>query len=180
MSSSKKNLPGKGLCGRTLSEFIDWRYSQSCWHFRPSFVNCCPSNLLSGSTFPPTPFPVSMFNMYLQCVAGRRWGDLSPVRDHILQETNTLYLIRLKPTILQDHPKQILRRGGGLREINTCRKVPLQVNFFRWRQVALVFLSLISPRSIVYDRAWADALYQGTTIERLTSVFEQSSTELVQ
>jgi hypothetical protein len=22
------------------------------------------------------------------------------------------------------------RRGGGLRQINTCRKVPLQVNFF--------------------------------------------------
>ncbi len=31
---------------------IDWKYSQSesCWYFRPSFVNCCPSNLLSGST----------------------------------------------------------------------------------------------------------------------------------
>ncbi len=31
------------------------RYSQSCWYFRPSFVNCCPSssNLLSGSTLPP-------------------------------------------------------------------------------------------------------------------------------
>ncbi len=28
-----------------------------------------------------------------------------------------------------DHPKQKARRGGGLRQINTCRKVPLQVNF---------------------------------------------------
>ncbi len=33
----------KGLCGRCLSEFVDWRYSQSCWYFRTSFVNCCPS-----------------------------------------------------------------------------------------------------------------------------------------
>jgi hypothetical protein len=28
------------------------------------------------------------------------------------------------------HPKQKPRRGGGIRQINTCRKVPLQVNFF--------------------------------------------------
>ncbi len=38
-------------------EFIDWRYIQPCWYFRLSFVNCCPSNLHSGSTLPP-PFPV--------------------------------------------------------------------------------------------------------------------------
>ncbi len=30
-------------------------YIQTCWYFRPSFVNCCPSNLLSGSTLPPFP-----------------------------------------------------------------------------------------------------------------------------
>ncbi len=41
MSSSKKIYPAKGLCRRCLSEFIDRRYSQSCWYFRPSFVNCC-------------------------------------------------------------------------------------------------------------------------------------------
>jgi len=41
-----------GLCGSCLSEFIDWRYSQSKGYFRPSFVNWCPSNLLSGSTSP--------------------------------------------------------------------------------------------------------------------------------
>ncbi len=34
-----KNWPVMGLCGRCLLEFIDWRYSQSCWYFRPSFVN---------------------------------------------------------------------------------------------------------------------------------------------
>ncbi len=41
--------------------------------------------------------------------------------------------------------------GGGygvlcLRQINTCRKVPLQVNFFRWRHFALPFMSLIFLR----------------------------------
>ncbi len=39
MSSSTKNLPVMGLRGRCLSEFLDWRYTQSYWYFRPSFVN---------------------------------------------------------------------------------------------------------------------------------------------
>ncbi len=30
-------------------------YSQSCWYFRPSFVNCCPSPFLSGLTLSPFP-----------------------------------------------------------------------------------------------------------------------------
>jgi hypothetical protein len=28
--------------------------------FRPSFVNCCPSNLLSGSILPPPRLPPSL------------------------------------------------------------------------------------------------------------------------
>ncbi len=38
-----------------------------------------------------------------------------------------------EPTKLLDQPRQI----------NTCRKVPLQVNFFRWRHLALLSVSLI-------------------------------------
>ncbi len=42
------------------AEFIDWRYSKSCWYFRPSFVNCCIvatqtfSLVLLSSTLPPS------------------------------------------------------------------------------------------------------------------------------
>jgi hypothetical protein len=42
-----KNWLAKVLCVSCLS--------QSCWYFRPSFVNYCPSNLLYGSTPPPLP-----------------------------------------------------------------------------------------------------------------------------
>ncbi len=66
MSSSKK-LICKRLCGRCLSGFIDWKYSQSCWYFRPSFVNFCPSNLFSGSNPPPIPY-VNMFTVYTYTV----------------------------------------------------------------------------------------------------------------
>ncbi len=53
-----------------LIEFIDWRYSHSCWHFRPSFVNCCPSNLLSSSPFTsPPPLPCVKVQ-YIQTVCG--------------------------------------------------------------------------------------------------------------
>ncbi len=71
--------------------------SQSCWYFRPSFVNCCPYNLLFSSTpHPPSKFPVSKYNIYRQCVVGRGLGVLILVGDHILQEFNNLYLTRLK------------------------------------------------------------------------------------
>ena len=76
---------------------------------------CELSNLHSGSTLPP-PFPVSKHSIYRQCVAGRAWGVLSPVGYH--------------------------RYSAG---VNTCRKVPLQVNFFRWRHFALVSISLMNP-----------------------------------
>ncbi len=77
-----------------LSEFIDWRYSQSYWYFRHSFVNCCPSNFLSGSTLPPPPFPVSKYSIYRQYSMwlGRGRGVSSLVVHHILQEFNTWHM----------------------------------------------------------------------------------------
>ncbi len=77
--SSYKKWSLKGLCGRCLLEFIDWRYSQSYWYFRPSFVNCCPSNFLSGSTLlPPSPLPcVNKYTVYTYTVCkGGRYGVL--------------------------------------------------------------------------------------------------------
>ncbi len=75
---------------RCLIEFIDWRYSQSCWYFRPSFVSYCPSNLLSGS-------PPSQSTEYTDSVwLGEGWGVLSCAGDHNLQNFNTLYLTRFR------------------------------------------------------------------------------------
>jgi hypothetical protein len=54
---------------------------------------------------------------------------LSPVGDHILQEFDTLNPPDSEPTKLLHHPKQKPMSGGGIRQINSCRKVPLQVNF---------------------------------------------------
>jgi hypothetical protein len=140
MSSSKKNWPVKEIHGRCLSEFIDWRKNQSWWYFRPSFVNCCPSNLLSGS--PPPPFPVSKYSIYRQCAA-RKWvGGCWVLLETIICRSLTPWPDS-EPMKLLDHPKQKPSRGGGLRQINTCRKVPLQVKFFRWRHFALVSIRLI-------------------------------------
>ncbi len=101
----------------------EWRYSQSCFYFRHSFVNCCPSSLRSGSISPPPlppPFSVWISILYtrIQCVCGGGYGML------------------------------------GLRQINTGRKIPLQVNFFRWRHFALpsmspIFLRL-RPKYVMY------------------------------
>ncbi len=58
-------------------------------------------------------------------------GALSLIGDHILLEFNTLYLTRFRTYKFARPPqkKQKPRRGGDLRQKNTYRKVPLQVNF---------------------------------------------------
>ncbi len=107
-------------------------------------MNCCPSNLLSGLTIPlPPPFPVSKYSLYRQCVPGRGRGCWVML-ETIFRSSLTLCIWPdSEPTKLLDHPKQKPRRGGGLRQINTCREVPLQVNIYKWRHFALPSMSLI-------------------------------------
>jgi hypothetical protein len=73
---------------------LDWRYSQSCWYFRPCFVNFSPSNLISGSPFPAPLACVNTVSLLCTCLQWK-WGVWVWVH----------------------------RRGGGLGQINTCRKV---------------------------------------------------------
>ncbi len=106
----KKKLTCTGTLRQVFIRVYRLGYSQSCWYFRPSFVNCCLSNLLFGFILPPPLFPV--------------WISI-------------LYTVRVYS----------VQGGGGygvlgLRQINTCRKVPLQVIFFRWRHFALPSMSL--------------------------------------
>jgi hypothetical protein len=58
-----KYWPLKGLCRQV---FIDMRYCQSCKYFRPSFMDCCPSNLLSGSTGWELSSPICFMNLKAQ------------------------------------------------------------------------------------------------------------------
>jgi hypothetical protein len=77
----------------------------------------------------PLPLPFSKYSIYRQCVAVREWGGW------ILLDTIFCRSLKLRiwpdsePPKLLDHPKQKTRTGGGLRQIKTWRKVPLQVNF---------------------------------------------------
>jgi hypothetical protein len=125
-------LTCKRLCGRFLSEFIDWKHSQSCWYFRPSFENCCPSNLLSGSTLPPLPpslVCLCQSTVYTDIVwlgGGGGCRVSNPVGDYFLQEFNTLYLNRYTTYKIARPPNKNL---GG--EWASCCKVPSQVNLFR-------------------------------------------------
>jgi hypothetical protein len=56
-----------------------------------SFVNCCPSNLLSGSTLPPSPLPyVNKYTVCRQCVRGGGvWGSGPQTDKHLLQSPIT-------------------------------------------------------------------------------------------
>ncbi len=55
MSPSKQKFTSKGTLRQVFIRVYRLWYSQLCWYFRPSFVNCRPSNLLYGSTLPPPP-----------------------------------------------------------------------------------------------------------------------------
>jgi hypothetical protein len=55
-------------------------------------------------------------------VDGKGWGVLlSPVRDHILQEFNTVYVTRFKTYKNARPPQTKPRRGEGIEQIKTCR-----------------------------------------------------------
>ncbi len=129
----RKKLTWKGTLRQSLQT---WDTVSHGWYFRPSFVNCCPSNLLSGSSLPPFPVCISIQCTRIQCVRGEGiWGQ---------------------------------RRGRGLRQINTCQKVPSQVNFFRWRHFGLVstlYSWLVHGYTVqctVYD--WRPEIWNGGSL----------------
>jgi hypothetical protein len=93
--------------------------------------------------FTTTPFTLLCVNKYckLVCMYTMCRGGLL---ETIFCRSFTLcFWPDSEPTKLLDHPKQKPSRGGGLRQINTCLKVPLQVNFLRWQHFALPSMSLI-------------------------------------
>ncbi len=70
MMSSLTKIACKGTLQQVFIRVyrLEILYSQSCWYFRRSFLNYCPSNLLSGS-----PLPLPCINVrYIQTVCG--WG----------------------------------------------------------------------------------------------------------
>ncbi len=52
-----------------LIESVNWRYGQSCWYFRPSFVNYCNSITPFSLVHLPHPSPFPKSN-YIQTVCG--------------------------------------------------------------------------------------------------------------
>ncbi len=55
---------------RCLIEFIDWRYSQSCWYFRPALWTIAPLTFSLVSSL-----PLSCVNKYIYCIhVYSEWG----------------------------------------------------------------------------------------------------------
>jgi hypothetical protein len=121
-----KNWPVKGLCG--------WRYSRSFWYFRSSFENCCPSNLLSKFNPPPSSLCQSTVCTDSVWLDGG-WGCWVLLEAIFCRSLTLCIWPDSEPTKLLDHYKNL--RGEVVLQINTWRKVPLQVNFFTCRHFAL-------------------------------------------
>ncbi len=111
---------------------------------RQVFIRVYRLEIQTVRTFAPLTFALAQFSSpLLPCIKDSKYsiytdsvwlgvveGVLSPVEDLILHEFNTLYLTRLRTYKIARPPQQKPRRGEGLKQISTCRKVPLQVNFF--------------------------------------------------
>ncbi len=70
-----------------------------------------------------------------------------------------------EPTKLIDNPKQKPRRDGGL-QINTCRQVPLQVNFVGWRHFSLLSISLLFLSEQWTQQTYCAGIYKLFTFTR--------------
>ncbi len=110
--SSSKKLTCKGTLWHVFIKVYRLERQSNSWYFRP--LQLC--ELLCA----PLPFSLVQVSSY----------------PHFPVWTSILYT-------------RIVCKGGGrgdgvlgLRQINTCRKVPLQVNFFRWQNFALPSMSL--------------------------------------
>jgi hypothetical protein len=119
MLSSKKNLHVKGLCGRCLLEFIDWRHSQSSWYFDPDLWTIEPLTF-SLVRYPLPSLCQSTVYTDSACVTGGGGGEGGGC--WVLLKTifcRSLTLCTwpdLEPPKLLDLPQQKRRRGGGLRQ----------------------------------------------------------------
>ncbi len=82
-----------------LIEFIDWRYSKSCWYFRPLLwitAPLQPSHWFASPLPPPVPCVNKWIKRYviLQCVTGGGGGGIGLCGEH-RQELHTAYLTRV-------------------------------------------------------------------------------------
>ncbi len=80
---------------RCLSEFIDWKYSQSSWYFRPSFVNHLTFSLVQLSA--PLPLPcVNKYTIFTYTVCKGRGGSGPQTDKHLPQSpfTDQLFIWR--------------------------------------------------------------------------------------
>ncbi len=110
--------------------------------FDPALWTIAPLTYFLVHLPPPPPPPKSKYSMYRQCVAGRGWGCWVVLETIFGRSLSLFFRPDSEPTKLLDDPKQKPERGGGLRQINTCRKVPLQVNFLdndSWHCFLLVY-----------------------------------------
>jgi hypothetical protein len=75
-------------CKVTLQQVI-MSSQQSCCCFRPSFVNCCPSPLLSGSTPPPPSLCELVYCIHVYSVWG--WGSGTQIDNQLPQSPFSVF-----------------------------------------------------------------------------------------
>ncbi len=124
-----------------LIEFIDWRYSQSCWYFWSLLWACAVPSAFSLTS--PTPPPLPKVNVqYIKTDSVWLWGGmLSCVVDHILQKFNTLFLTRFRTYKIATPPPT---------------KTPVKTTFRDW----CLYSSFVHAYQIRADLSWCDGTFK--------------------
>ncbi len=139
-----------------LIEFIDWRYTQSCWYFKLLLWTSAPITF-SLVHLPSLPVWISTgVCIYTVCNTGGRdrvvWraytGVIHCVFDQIPNLQNCFTT-----------PNKNLGGKGGFRQVNTFRQVHLQVIFKKSRHLGLESLSyLVHGLAYTYGHALEEAV----------------------
>jgi hypothetical protein len=147
--SSSKNWPGKELCGRCLSVWglpIPPLLPPPTSVGDPWYFGTDPDADPDPWSVPMTKASVCGYSTLIHTGKGEGWR-VEPERRGEGQQ-GRVQITKLSWKYPHDwmYARNWLSPVYILILINTCRKVPLQVNFFRWRYFSLTSMSLIFLR----------------------------------
>ncbi len=139
--NSGSNEPSHALQFKWLDNTFNrvyWLEIQSCWYFRPLLWTSTPLTF-SLVHLPPPPLPVWISTG--KCIhavyngEGRGSGCVEGIYSTgVICTLYTVYLTRFRTYKFALPPQTEPRRGGGLRQINTCRQVPVCRSIFKKRR----------------------------------------------
>ncbi len=131
---------------------IEWRYSQSCWYFRPLWWTSAPPTFLGSPTPPPLPVWIStgVRYVFIQCVT----GGIGLCGEQI-QELYTTRLPDSEPAKFLYYPNKNLEGEGASDRWTPAAKYLYWSIFKKSRHLGFgVFIDFLTILTTVTNQKW--------------------------